>query len=203
MSDYNSEKEQVLSVFYNSTLDTEAQEVLDSYRYYISKPSDKNIKYINTPLVLIGDIDVPKCVDTKEAAISSVKKIAAKYKMCIRIYETENGIRFIVMDRLFPLQSKLFKSAALDIMKEAHCDPLYIKYCDKFNRYAARLTPKHQTDFIGIRFIEEVDALEDKYINPAAAHLVKKHDQYLYQFNWFNVTKQCLVVFFDYLFSLR
>lgn len=191
---------------YQEELEVEENVDTNPFTSFVITQSSKGIKYINSPSVMIGDIDVPKCFSTKNKAIESVESFACKYNMVIRIYETENGIRFFVMDRLFNLRDPLFKQIAQTLLTEVGCDPLYLKCLLKYERYAARLTPKHATDFTGIRFIKEVDCRSEMIGSEKvveALELINKHDSYLFQFNWSTFVKQCFILFFDHLFSLR
>lgn len=184
------------------TLDEFIEEsTINTENYYISK-SYKNIKYINSENILIGDIDVPKCVRTKKEAIALVEKAAQVYRLNIRVYETKNGIRYIVTNKLFPLNIEVCKKEALEILESTKADPLYVKLCCQYKRYAARLTPKHQIDLTGIKLIEKF-SYSNYYDRVETLSLIKEHDKYLYKFDVLTFIKQCLIVFFDTLFSLR
>jgi hypothetical protein len=110
---------------------------------------------LNAEKLLILDIDKPKSIggglaglfrkkDTrppKEQIFDAVRQLAAapKYREYgFRIYETFQGARVIVVGREFEARNR----ETMDIMREFHCDQLYMAICQKQGCFRARLTPK-------------------------------------------------------------
>ena len=107
---------------------------------------------LNAENLMFLDIDKPKATfvslfkksdrqQDKAKIFDSIRKLATspKYFMFgFRLYETFQGARVIVLGKEFdPLGD-----STLSIMKEFHCDPLYVAICRKQNCFRARLTPK-------------------------------------------------------------
>lgn len=108
---------------------------------------------MNAESLMFLDIDKPKPAglgglfkksspeQDKEKIYDMVRKLATgpKYSgLAFRIYETHQGARVLVLGKDFSPQER----AALDMMKEFNCDPLYTAICKKQGCFRARLTPK-------------------------------------------------------------
>lgn len=107
---------------------------------------------LNAENLMFLDIDKPRASfgslfrksdrqQDKSKIFEMIRKLAIspKYSMFgFRLYETFQGARVIVLGKEFaPLDS-----VTLTMMKEFHCDPLYVSICRKQNCFRARLTPK-------------------------------------------------------------
>jgi len=107
-------------------------------------------RVLNVEKLMILDIDKPKPTgglfkkkDTrppKDQIFDMVRNLATtRYKEYgIRIYETYQGARVIVLGRDFDPRDQATKK----MMDEFNCDPLYTMLCNKQGCYRARLTPK-------------------------------------------------------------
>jgi hypothetical protein len=107
---------------------------------------------LNVENIMIMDIDEPKfslgdffkkkdLERNKQRIIEMVRNLSQKpiYKEHgYRIYETQKGIRVIVMGKTFDPTNK----EAQAMMKDFHCDNLYTLLCRKQGCFRARLTPK-------------------------------------------------------------
>lgn len=104
---------------------------------------------LNIEDVLIMDIDQPKFsfmdlfkqTTDKQKMIELVRKLAQKpaYRdYGYRIYETQKGIRVIVLGRTFDPTARETQA----MMAEFNCDRLYRFLCQKQKCFRARLTPK-------------------------------------------------------------
>jgi hypothetical protein len=107
---------------------------------------------LNVENMLIMDIDEPKLGffdlfrgydpnQNKSKIVEMLRKLAQKapYRQWVyRIYETNKGIRVIVLGEVFDPKSP----ASQKIMLDFNCDPLYAHLCQKQACFRARLTPK-------------------------------------------------------------
>ena len=105
----------------------------------------------NTESVTIIDIDQHKKSflqmfglkkrDNKTAIVEDMEKLAAKPeygKLAFRIYETQKGVRVIVLGAYLDPNS----AEAKTLLSQCHADHLYSVLCRKQKCYRARLTPK-------------------------------------------------------------
>jgi len=107
---------------------------------------------LNVEDLMIMDIDEPRLslwdffkkrdqASDKQKIIEMVRKLSQKpvYQACgYRIYETQKGIRVIVLGKTFDPTDRETQA----MMEEFHCDKLYRFLCKKQGCFRARLTPK-------------------------------------------------------------
>ena len=109
---------------------------------------------LNVERTMIIDIDKPKTkffdlfkkkdlTKGKENIIEMITDYVrnSNSQYTYRIYETNKGMRVIVLGREFHIDDPV----SINIMKDLNCDPLYLLLCKKQKCYRARLTPKPST----------------------------------------------------------
>jgi hypothetical protein len=147
---------------------------------------------LNAENLMFLDIDKPKTTfgslfkksdrqQDKLRIFEMIRKLATspKYSMFgFRLYETFQGARVIVLGKEFdPLGD-----STLSMMKEFHCDPLYVVICRKQNCFRARLTPKPYRMKMQAYKVQYPQEAED----PAFANWLKEYE---YQSRNFSVCK--------------
>lgn len=138
LTDYEVEiREEILQV-------VDEKSIITRNRYGAQILNAENLMFldIDKPRFSFGNLFKKKDLQQDKAKIfDMVRKLTTSPKyssLGFRLYETFQGARVIVLGREFAP----FDSNTLLMMKEFHCDPLYVSICRKQNCFRARLTPK-------------------------------------------------------------
>ncbi len=112
------------------------------YGAQVLNAADLMIVDIDQPPFSFWDLFIrPRPDAVKERIISRVRRLAEwprYHHLGLRLYETKNGIRVIVLGGKYDPRS----DETLSMLKDFNCDALYARLCRRQGCFRARLTPK-------------------------------------------------------------
>lgn len=104
--------------------------------------------HLKSKEIFIGDIDENKGRPGRTLSKGEAIERVLSLEKPVAIYETRNGIRFILLDKKYAPNSGEVRR----IFEQTFCDEEYVKFCLREERFSARLSPKGKIDslFYGI-----------------------------------------------------
>jgi len=126
---------------------------------------------LNTERAMFVDVDFHDDPSQEPGALASLRSLATQHGLGTRIYRTAGGLRGLVTSATFDPKAP----ATSALLKEAGCDPLYIRLCQAQASFRARLTPKPWR--LGMRPPHVRWPFEDEWVEGQFAQWQRTYEQ--------------------------